>query len=94
MGCQHVTRHTRARAWWADWLELSEEVVFHESLVRVRGGERRHISAAVSRSRMIMRPPHWGQDHVEVEGWWVEQPSSSPGCGSGTGGESVGRPRN
>ena len=33
-----------------------------------RGGERKHISAAVSRSRMIIGPPHWGQDQVEVEG--------------------------
>ena len=41
-----------------------------------------------------MGPPHWGQDHVEVEGWRVEQPSSSPGRSSGTGGKSAGRPRN
>ena len=94
MGCQHVTRHTRARAWWADALWSSRDAVFHESLVRVSGGERRHISAAVSRSRIIMGPPHWGQDHVEVGGCRVEPPSSSPGCGSGAGGKSIGRPRN
>ena len=40
-----------------------------------------------------MGPPHWGQAHVEVEGGWVEPPSSSPGWGSGTGGKSAGRPR-
>jgi hypothetical protein len=40
-----------------------------------------------------MGPPHWGQDHVEVEGWWVEPPSSSPGCGSGRDGKWAGRPR-
>jgi hypothetical protein len=38
-----------------------------------------------------MGPPHWGQDHVQVEGWRVEQPSSSPGCGSGVGGPAEGQ---
>ena len=94
MGCQHVTGHTRARAWWADALELSKDAVFHESLVRVSGGERRHISAAVSRSRIIMGPPHRGQGHEEVEGNVIDEPSSSPGGSSGAGGKSVGRPRN
>ena len=57
------------------------------------GGERRHISAAVSRCRIIMGPPHWGQDHEEIEGRMVNRPSSSPGGTSGRGGKSVGRPR-
>jgi len=34
---------------------------FHASLVRDRGGERRYISAAVRRSKIIMGPPHRGR---------------------------------
>ena len=89
-----MAKHTKACAWWARAVFSREGTVLHENLAEERGGERKHISAAVSRSRTIMGPPQRGQDHVEVEGWWVEQPSSSPGCGSGTAGESAGRPRN
>ena len=89
-----MAKHTKARAWWAGAVFSREGAVLHENLAEERGGERKHISAAVSRSRMIIGPPHWGQDHVGVEGCRVEQPSSSPGCGSGTAGKSVGRPRN
>lgn len=57
------------------------------------GGERRYISAAVSRSRIIMGPPHRGQVHEGVEGRMVKPPSSSScGC-SEAGGKSVRRPR-
>ena len=89
-----MAQHTKACAWWARAAFSREGAVLHENLAAGRGGERKYISAAVSRSRMIIGPPHWGQDHVEVEGWRVEQPSSSPGCGSGADGKSVGRPRN
>ena len=41
---------------------------FHEFLARGRGGERRAIWAALSRSKMIMGPPHWGQVQGEVGG--------------------------
>ena len=58
------------------------------------GGERRRISAAVSRSRIIMGPPQWGQDHEEVEGNGIDERSSSSGGSSGVGGKLVGRPRN
>ena len=94
MDCPHVTRHTRARAWWADAVWSNRNGVFHESLGRVGGGERRHISPALSRSRIIMGPPHWGQGHEEVEGSVIDEPSSSSGGSSGAGGKSVGRPRN
>src|SRR5271157_5480440 len=93
-GCQHVSWQTRARAWWADALWWSGDAVFHESLVRVSGGERRYIFAAVSRSRIIMGPPHWGQGHEEVEGNGIDEPSPSSGGSSGVGGKLVGRPRN
>jgi len=70
--------------------------VFHEVLALQNGGERRPISAAVSRSTIIIGPPHWGQDHRErgVEGSPVEWPSSSAGSSFGTAGNSVGNSRN
>ena len=88
-----MAKHTKACAWWAGAVFSREGAVLHENLAEERGGERKHISAAVRRSKMIIGPPQWGQNQVEVEGWWVEQLSSSPGCGSGTGGKSAGRPR-
>jgi hypothetical protein len=88
-----VAKHTKARAWWAGAVFSCEGAVLHENLGEERGGERKHISA-VSRSRMIIGPPHWGHDQVEVEGCLIEQPSSSPGGGPGAAGKSVGRPRN
>ena len=88
-----MAKHTKACAWWAGAVFWREGAVLHENLAEERGGERKHISAAVSRSRMIIGPPHWGQDQVEVEGGGVEQPSSSPGGGSSAVGKSVGRPR-
>ena len=87
-----MAKHTQACAWWAHAVFSSEGAALHENLAEERGGERKHISA-VRRSRMIIGPPHWGQDQVEVEGGGVEQPSSSPGGGPGTAGKSVGRPR-
>ena len=89
-----MAKHTKACAWWAGTVFWREGAVLHENLAEERGGERKHISAAVRRSRMIMGPPHRGQDQVEVEGGGVEQPSSSPGGGPGAAGKSVGRPRN
>ena len=89
-----MAKHTQAWAWWADAVFSREGAALHENLAEERGGERKHISAAVSRSKMIIGPPHWGQDQVEVEGGGVEQPSSSPGGGSGAAGKLVGRPRN
>jgi hypothetical protein len=41
--------------------------IFHESLVEQKGGERRYISAAVRRSKM-MGPPPRGQDQREGGG--------------------------
>jgi hypothetical protein len=35
--------------------------------VKDRGGERGHISAMVSRSRIVMGLPHLGQGQVEAE---------------------------
>ena len=93
-GSWGVAKHTTASAWWAHAVFSREGAVLHENLAEERGGERKHISAAVSRSRMIIGPPHWGQDQVEVEGCGVEHPSSSPGGGPGAAGRSVGRPRN
>ena len=89
-----MAKHTKACAWWAGAVFWREGAALHENLAEERGGERKHISAAVRRSRMIMGPPHRGQDQVEVEGGGVEQPSSSPGGGSGAAGKSVGRSRN
>jgi len=89
-----VAEHTKACAWWASAVFSREGAVLHENLGEERGGERKHISAAVRRSRMIIGPPHWGQDQVGVEGCGVEQPSSSPGGGPDAAGKSVGRPRN
>ena len=89
-----MAKHTQACAWWAGAVFSRERAVLHENLAEERGGERKHISAAVSRSRMIIGPPQEGQDQVEVEGCGVEQPSSSPGGGPGAAGKSVGRPRN
>ena len=89
-----MAKHTKTCAWWASAVFWREGVVLHENLAGERGGERKHISAAVRRSRMIIGPPHRGQDQVEVEGGGVEQPSSSPGGGPGAAGKSVGRPRN
>ena len=63
-----MAKHTKACAWWAGAVFWREGVVLHENLAEERGGERKHISAAVGRSRMIIGPPHWGQDQVEVEG--------------------------
>src|ERR1035438_9851985 len=94
MGCRLVTRHTRARAWGAGAVGSNRDAVFHASLGRAGGGERKHISAAVSRSRIIMGPPHWGQDHEEVEGNVIDVPLSSSSGSSEVGGKSVGRPRN
>jgi hypothetical protein len=89
-----VAKHTKACAWWASAVFSREGAVLHENLAEERGGERKHISAAVRRSKIIIGPPHRGQDQVEVEGCRVEQLSSSPGCGSAAAGKSVGRPRN
>jgi len=89
-----VAEHTKACAWWASAVFRREGAVLHENLAEERGGERKHISAAVRRSRIIIGPPHWGHDQVEVEGCRVEQPSSSPGVSSGAAGKSLGRPRN
>ena len=89
-----MAEHTKACAWWASAVFSREGTVLHENLLEERGGERKHISAAVSRSKIIIGPPQWGHDQVEVEGCRVEQPSSSPGGGPGTAGKSVGRPRN
>ena len=93
-GSWGVAKHTTASAWWARVVFSREGAVLHENLAEERGGERRHISAAVRRSKTIIGPPHRGQDQVEVEGGGVEQPSSSPGGGPGAAGKSVGRPRN
>ena len=89
-----MAKHTKTCAWWACAVFSREGAVLHESLAEEGGGERKHISAAVRRSKIIIGPPQWGQDQVEVEGCLVEPPSSSPGCGSGAAGKSVGRPRN
>ncbi len=89
-----MVKHTKACAWWARVVFSREGAVLHENLAEGRGGERKHISAAVRRCKMIIGPPHRGQDQVEVEGGGVEQPSSSPGGGPGAAGRSVGRPRN
>jgi len=89
-----VAKHTKACAWWAGAVFWREGAVLHENLAEERGGERKHISASFSRSKIIIGPPHRGQDQVEVEGCRVESPSSSPGCSSGAAGKSVGRPRN
>jgi len=94
MGCRHVTRHTRARAWGAGAVWSNRNAVFHANLVRAGGGDRRHISAAVSRSRIIMGPPHWGQGHEKIEGSVIDEPSSSSGGSPGMGGKLLGRPRN
>ncbi len=93
MGCRQVSRHTRGRAWGAGAVWSNRNAVFHASLVRAGGGERRRISAAVSRSRIIMGPPHWGQGHEQGEGGVFGAPSSPPGGSSGVGGKLVGRPR-
>ena len=54
---------------------------FHEFLARGRGGERRAIWAPLSRSKMIMGPPHWGQ--VQGEGGGVVAAGTSPFPGAG-----------
>jgi len=54
---------------------------FHEALDKGRGGERSAIWAALSRSKMIMGPPHWGQVQGEAGGGGVERTSESPGVG-------------
>jgi hypothetical protein len=89
-----VAKHTKACAWWASAVFSREGSVLHENLAEERGGERKHISAAVRRSKIIIGPPHLGQDQVEVDGCRVEQLSSSPGGSSDAAGKSVGRPRN
>jgi len=94
MGCRHETKQTSAGAWRGGAVWSNRNAVFHESLGRAGGGERRHISAAVSRSRIIMGPPHWGQGHEEGEGNGIDEPSSSSGGSPGGGGKLLGRPRN
>jgi len=83
-----MAKHTKACAWWASAVFSREGAVLHENLAEERGGERKHISAAVRRSKIIIGPPRRGQDQVEVEGGGVERPSSSPGRGSGAASES------
>lgn len=73
---------------------VEPEKMFHESLALEKGGERRHISAAVSRSRTIIGPPHWGQDHKEIEGSRVAGLSSPSGAGPAVAGRSGGCPAN
>ena len=46
-----------------------------------RGGERSAIWAALSRSKMSMGPPHWGQVQGEVGGEVVEGTSPFFGVG-------------
>ncbi len=63
-----MAKHTKACEWGARAVLSSKGAVFHETLAMKSGGERKHISATVSRSRIIMGPPHWGQDQGEIEG--------------------------
>ena len=51
---------------------------FHEVLDKGRGGERRAIWAALSRSKMIMGPPHCGHAHRELGGGVAARPSPFP----------------
>ena len=53
-----MSEHTKAGAWRARAVFWHEGAVLHENLAEERGGERRYISAAVSRSKMIIGPPH------------------------------------
>ena len=62
---------------------------FHEVLARGRGGERRAIWAALSRSKMIMGPPHCGHVHRELGGGVAAEPSPFPGVGGCAGVELV-----
>ena len=89
-----MAEHTKACAWWARAVFSREGAVLHENLAEERGGERKHISTSVRRSKIIIGPPHLGQDQVEVDGCRVEPLSSSPGGSSDADGKSVGRPRN
>ena len=52
-----MAEHTKACAWWAGAVFSREGAVLHENLAEGRGGERKHISAAVSRSKMRWPPP-------------------------------------